>query len=283
MALESIDTFNVGKVTPKLINASPTNQAKIINGGGGALFYKSADDVDTGDTELAVGASVTVEAVNWIISASRSNVMIEHPQGLAPQDVTVGDDLVVKDTLAVTGTTALTGALTPTGGVVSASAAPGFWAGGYAPTTAETGTDLALAEKKLFVTSLFLPVNKKIKGIGYLLGAGGGTTKVVLGLFNNKGEVLAKTSETTEGTVAGTEKTIQSIDLTAEYEAVGPAVYFLGITGNGTTAHIRTIPANTAGANVFAGEVELAEKNKLAKFTAPSTFTGGKGVVSFVY
>jgi hypothetical protein len=295
MALESIDSFTQGKITARLINASPTSQAKIINGSGSKLFYKTASDVDTEDTEIAVGSSATVEQVVWIISAGRSNVLIEHPTGLAPEDVVIGDDLTVKDTLTVKGATTLeaaatvgttlgvTGITTPTGGIAPASQAPGFWAGNYAPGTAETGTDLALAEKKLFVTSIFLPVNKEITGIGFLLGAGGGTTKVVLGLFNSKGEVVGKTSETTEGTVAGTEKTIQEIALTAKYKAVGPALYFVGITGNGTTAHIRTIPANTAGANVFAGEVELTEKNKLAKITAPSTFTGGKGVVAFVY
>jgi len=277
VALESIDTFNVGKVKPVLINASPTSQAKIMNGGGGALFYKTAEDVDTGDTELAVGASVTVEAVNWIISASRSTVLIEHPVGLAVQDATIGDDLSVKDTLTVTGATTLTG------GVATATAAPGFYAGGWHPNTAESGTDTTPAEKKLFVTSLFLPVNKKIKGIGYLVGSVGGTNKVVAGLFSATGALLANSSETTEGATVGTAKEIQELNLTAEYSAVGPAVYFVGITMNGNTARLRSIPKNTAGSNVLSEEITLSEKNKLAKITPPTGFTADKGVVAWVY
>lgn len=288
MALETIDSFTQGKTVPRLINASPTSQAKIINGAGGKLFYKTSSDVDTEDTEIAVGASATVEAVNWIISESRSQVLIERPVGSSVQDLTVADDVTISDTLKVKGASTLestlgvTGVTTPTGGVAAiAGTTFGTWAGNYVPASKSAGTDVAFAEKKLFVSSLFLPANKKVKGIGLLLGTEGGTNKLVAGLFNSKGEPLAKTSETTEGTVAGTKETIQEIDLTAEYEAVGPAVYFIGITGNGTTAKMRTIAIG--GKNVLTGEVELAEKNKLAKFTAPTSFTADKGPVAFLY
>lgn len=275
--LESIDSFTQGKTVARLINASPTNQAKIINGAGGKLFYKTSSDVDTEDTEIAVGASATVEAVVWIISESRSQVLVEHPQGSTTQDSTVSDDLKVGDTLTVTG------AATLTGGVATATAAPGFYAGGWHPNTAESGTDATPAEKKLFVTSLFLPVNKKIKGIGYLVGSVGGTNKVVAGLFDSAGNLLAKSSETTEGATVGTAKEIQELNLTSEYSAVGPAVYFVGITMNGNTARLRTIPKNTAGANVLCEEITISEKNKLAKITPPAEFKADKGVVAWVF
>lgn len=277
MALETIDTFVQGKITPRLINASPTSQAKIVNGSGSKLFYKTASDVDTEDTEIAVGASATVEQVVWIISAGRSNVLLEHPTGLAIEDVTIGDDLVVKDTLKVTGAT------TPTGGLVTATAAPGFYAGGWHPVAATSGTDTTPAEKKLFVTSIFLPVNKTIKGIGYLVGSVGGTNKVVAGLWDAKGELLAHSSETTEGATVGTAAEIQELALTAEYKAVGPAVYFVGVTMNGNTARLRTIPKNTAGSNVLSEEISITTKNTLAKITAPTAFTADKGPVAWVY
>jgi len=276
MPLESTDSFKVGKVTAKLINASPTDQRRIVNGSGGKLFYKTASDVSKSDTEVAVGSSVTVEQVVWIISETSSRVLVEHLVGEQSQDITASDELVSKGTLKVTGATTLTGGIATTG-------TPGFYAGGWNPVAATSGTDTTPAEKKLFVTSIFLPVNKKIKGIGYLVGSVGGTNKVVAGLFSSTGEILAHSSETTEGATVGTAAEIQELNLTAEYSAVGPGVYFLGITMNGNTARLRTIPKNTAGANIMSEEISIAAKNVLAKITAPTAFTADKGPVCWVY
>jgi len=248
--LESIDSFTLGKTTPKLINATPTVPAKIINGTGGKIFYKNAENVTTSDTEIAVGASFTTESVVWIISESRSNVLVEHP---APNSVSTYAQI------------------------------PGFYAGQWVPNTAETGTDTTPAEKKLFVTSLFLPVNKKITGIGYLVGSVGGTDKVVAGLWDRLGNLLAASSETTEGTTVGTAKEVQELEFVTPYNASGPALYFVGLTMNGTTARLRTIPKNTAGKNVFSEEISITGKNKLAKITPPTAFAAGKGPVAYVY
>lgn len=277
MPLEPVDTFKVGKITAKLINASPTDQRRIVNGSGGKIFYKTASNVSTSDTEVAVGSSVTVEQVVWIISETSSRVLVEHLIGDTAQDVTAADELVSKGTLKVTGATTLTG------GIATATTAPGFYAGGWNPVAATSGTDTTPAEKKLFVTSIFLPVNKKIKGIGYLVGSVGGTNKVVAGLFSAAGEILAHSSETTEGATVGTAAEIQELNLTAEYSAVGPAVYFIGVTMNGNTARLRTIPKNTAGANILSEEITIAAKNVLAKITAPTAFTADKGPVAWVY
>lgn len=99
MALESITQFTLGKTTARLINASPTLQARITNGAGGKIFYKNASDVDTGDTEIAVGSRATVEEVVWIISESRSTVLVENLTGAAEVDISVTDDLTVGDKL----------------------------------------------------------------------------------------------------------------------------------------------------------------------------------------
>lgn len=162
-------------------------------------------------------------------------------------------------------------------------AMPGVYAGGWVPNTATSGTDTTPAEKKLFLTSVWLPSYKIIKGIGFLVGSVGGTNKAVAGLFSSTGTVLAKSSETTEGTLVGTAAEIQELSFTSEYAAQGPGLYYIGITMNGNTARLRTITVNTAGANVLTGEVELAAKNVLAAVTVPTTFTGGKGPVGWVF
>lgn len=161
-------------------------------------------------------------------------------------------------------------------------AAPGYFAGNWSPATATTGTDTTPAEKKLFVTSLFLPATKTIKGIGYLVGSVGGTNKAVAGLFSATGAVLGASSEATEGTLVGTAAEIQELNLVSETVTLGPGLYFVGITMNGNTARLRTIPTNTAGSNIFTGELTLAAKNVLEKITVPTSFTGNKGPISWI-
>lgn len=160
---------------------------------------------------------------------------------------------------------------------------PGFFAGGWNPNTATSGTDTTPAEKKLFVTSVWIPSFKICKGIGYLVGSVGGTNKAVAGLFNSAGLVVAKTSETTEGTLVGTAAEIQEIAFTSEYAAAAPGLYYIGITMNGNTARLRSIPTNTAGSNIFTTEASLTTKNVLETITPPTTFTGNKGPVAWVY
>jgi len=275
--IETVNTYKVGKANAHIVGATPTEQKKIINNTGGKLYWKVSSDVSTSSTEIAVGSSYTTEVTIFLISETASYVTEETLVGTVAQDATFGDDVTIADTLKVTGVT------TATGGIASATAVPGFYAGQWHPVAATSGTDTTPAEKKLFVTSIFIPCNKKIKGIGFLVGSVGGTNKVVAGIWSAAGKLLGHTSETTEGTLAGTAAEIQQIDLTAEYSAVGPAVYFIGLTMNGNTARLRSIPKNTAGANVFSEEITITAKNTLADITAPTAFTADKGPVSWVY
>jgi hypothetical protein len=103
MGIKSYDTFVVGKVFARQIAANPERQAKIVNMTGGKLFYKNEADVDTGDTELANGASVTTEETLWIISETQTKVLVEHLDGLTVQDFTVNDKTAVIGELEVDG------------------------------------------------------------------------------------------------------------------------------------------------------------------------------------
>lgn len=103
MSLESYDLFSVDKFNAYAVSADPINQKRLTNVGGGKLFYKTASDVDTGDTELAVGASVTLEATNWIISESTSRVLVVPKIGEVVQDLTVNDKAYVVGELEVDG------------------------------------------------------------------------------------------------------------------------------------------------------------------------------------
>lgn len=168
-------------------------------------------------------------------------------------------------------------------GITPPTAVPGFFAGPWNPTAATSGTDTTPAEKKLFLAGLWLPVNKTIKGIGFLVGSVGGTNKAVVGLFDASGQLLAKSTETSEGTTVGTAAEVQELDFTSTYDAVGPGYYFLGVTMNGNTARLRTVPKNVGGSNMRGGEVTLAAKNVLAAITPPTSFTPDKAPVCYVY
>lgn len=237
------DFFAVGKTSAVFVGADPTNPKRITNSYGGKLYYANASTVSTSSTELAVGSSKLAQENLWIISETESKVTVSAP---------------------------------------AVSNAPGFYGGNWTPVAATSGTDTTPAEKKLWLISVFLPVAKTITGIGYLVGSVGGTNKAIAGLFNADGTKIANSSETTEGTTVGTAAEMQELAFTAPF-TVPAGLYYIGVTMNGNTARLRTLPKNTAGSNVYAGEVTLATKNVLANVTPPVTFTADKGPVSWVY
>lgn len=181
--------------------------------------------------------------------------------------------VTASSTLAVTGTT------TVTGGIIPATAPTGIC--NWQPSVATSGTDTTPASGTQFVTSIYLPFNMTITNISYLIGSVGGTDKVYAVLYSSAGAVLANTDITVSGTnvTVGTAANIQTIPLTATYAAT-TGRYFIGISMNGNTARLRTIPAHTQ-VGVLAGQVAQVH-GTVAAITVPSTFTADKGPVVFV-
>lgn len=101
--MRGTDNFKVGSADAREVPASAESPAIIVNGTGGALFHKNAPDVDSGDSELANGASVTVEVPTWIISASATRVYVLHPERVRVEDVIATDDLTVGDDATIGG------------------------------------------------------------------------------------------------------------------------------------------------------------------------------------
>ena len=147
--------------------------------------------------------------------------------------------------------------------------------------SATGGTDTAFADGTQFVTSIFIPVNKTITGIAYLVGSVGGTDKVYAVLYDADGAVLANSSLTDGGATAGTAAQIQTLALTATYAAKGPALFYVGISANGGTAKIRTVPAHMQS-GIYAGSVAQTH-GTVAAITEPVTFTADKAPYVFVY
>ena len=188
--------------------------------------------------------------------------------------------IIGTSTLAITGTSTLTGGLAAVLGGGAAAAAPhGFR--NWQPIAATSGTDTFFADGTQFVSSIFLPMNKTLTGVGYLVGSVGGTDKVYCALYAADGTLIRKSSVTAGGATAGTAAEVQTLAFETTYAAVGPAMYYVGISGNGNTAKLRTVPAQVHG-GIFAGSVAQVH-GTVAAITEPVTFTADKAPVCFLY
>lgn len=164
--------------------------------------------------------------------------------------------------------------------VGSLNGAPSGFAN-WQPIAATSGTDTTPADGTQFVTSIYLPVSMTLTGVSYLIGSVGGTNRVYAVLYDSTGAVLANSTLASAGTVVGTAANIQALNFTATYAAKGPGLYYVGISMNGTTARLRTVPA-FCQAGIFGGSVSQAHAT-VAAITEPVTFTADKAPVCFLY
>src|SRR5207249_2599407 len=125
-----------------------------------------------------------------------------------------------------------------------------------------------------FVTSLFLPAGKLLTGIAYLIGSVGGTDKVYAVLYDAGGAVLTNSSVAGGGATVGTAANQQTLAFTATYQAIGGRMYYVGISINGVTARLRTVPAHTQF-GVFANSVAQTH-GTVAAITPVTAFTADK-------
>ncbi len=151
----------------------------------------------------------------------------------------------------------------------------------WQPIAATSGTDTTPASGTQFVTSLWLDWNTTLTGISYLIGSVGGTDKVYVVLYDSSGAVLASSDVTGGGATVGTAANIQAVPFTATYAAKGGRRYYVGVSINGGTARLRTVPAHTQ-AGLFAGQVAQTH-GTVAAITVPTTFTADKAPVVFAY
>lgn len=143
------------------------------------------------------------------------------------------------------------------------------------------GTDTACATNTQFVSSVFIPVNKTITGIAYLVGSTGGTDKAYGVLYDASGTALAFSSTTSGGVTVGSAASVTAMDLTATYAAKGPAMFYVGVSVNGATAKIRTVPANLSS-GIYGGTVTQTH-GTVGNITPPTTFTANTAPYLYVY
>lgn len=94
----------VGKAEAVYVPADAKNPKEVLNApGGAAMFRKTAEDVDTGDTELAAGSVVQITDGHWFISAGTSEIVVTDLKVGTFEDASTVDDLTVGDKLVVNG------------------------------------------------------------------------------------------------------------------------------------------------------------------------------------
>lgn len=173
------------------------------------------------------------------------------------------------------------GAVPLSSGIAQATAPHGF--ANWQPSVATSGTDVFGVDGTQYVTSLFIPVNKSVANINFLVGSVGGTDKVYAVLYDATGAVLANSSLTGGGATVGTAAQIQTLALTSAYAFKGPSMCYVGISINGGTAKLRTVAAHTQ-AGLFAGSVAQTHGTSptVAAITPPTTFTADKAPIVFI-
>jgi hypothetical protein len=149
----------------------------------------------------------------------------------------------------------------------------------WQPVAATSGTDVRGTDDKVHLTSLFVPVNATIKGVGFLVGATGGTDKAIVSLYDNAGTLL-RTSDPA-GTTVGTAAEIQELDFETTVEVTGPGQYFVGVGYNGATATLRTVPAFTQAG--LLSDLVAQTWGREADLTVPTTFTADEAPVIYTY
>jgi hypothetical protein len=142
---------------------------------------------------------------------------------------------------------------------------------------------------QLWVTDIFVPVNRLITTIGVLQGGTATTDNILAAIYDASGNLLCSTP--LAGTVLSGANTFLELTISrnaaggaiTSFQMYGPAQYYIAVQGSGTTAGaIQTIPAPYL--DVCAGAVAAGTFGTLpAKITVPVTFTAAKAPIVYVY
>lgn len=140
-------------------------------------------------------------------------------------------------------------------------------------------TDIATVE---WLTSIYVAKTGYVTGIKFLC-ANTCTTDKALGILrDSNGAVLANAA--VAGLLVSGANTFQTQAFTAPIFVVGPALYFVGIQGNGTAAgFVETLAASTF-VDVVTGQLTGGTFGTIVNpATMPTTFTAGNGPVVELY
>jgi hypothetical protein len=144
---------------------------------------------------------------------------------------------------------------------------------------------------QLWVTDIFVPVNRLITTVGVLQGGTATTDNILVAIYDAKGNLLA--SSALAGKLLATTNIFTELALALDgkgntlnangLQLYGPAQYYIAVQGNGTAAGaIQTVPAPYL--DICAGAVTAGTFGTLPNpITVPTTFTAAKAPIVYVY
>lgn len=143
---------------------------------------------------------------------------------------------------------------------------------------------------QLWVTDIFVPINRLITTVGVLQGGTAGTDKILVAIYNAQG-YLQCSSALAGLALNGSANTFLELAIAVDmngnsisnFQMWGPGQYYIAVQGNGTAAGaIQTVPAPYL--DICANSVAAGTFGTLpAKITPPTTFTAGTAPVVYVY
>ncbi len=141
--------------------------------------------------------------------------------------------------LTLTGALTISSGLTVTGAITAGAGLSVTTA--FFPTVACTsltqGSEQIPVAGSVYYSALWIPANYTITGAAVLNGATVGTDKWILALYNSAGTKVANSA--LAGVTTSGADTFQQIAFTATYSALGPGLYYLSVSSNGTTDTFR--------------------------------------------
>jgi hypothetical protein len=244
--MAAVETVEVDTATRKQVAADQANRVRVTNKGSTVYYGTDTVSSSSNDGSVTDGSNVILNTSKFFISAGKSVLSVE---SLA--DYTRSGGLPVTTSPRVSA-------------VVASSLT--------------YGTDSTPVATEVYIAEIHTKSNVTLTGVEYLIGSVGGTDKAIAVLYDTDGKVLANSA--TAGTTVGTTATWQQLAFTSTYQAKGPQQYFIGISLNGNTARLRTIPV---GPRLATAKQTGQTFGTLTTITAPTTFTADVGPVAGLY
>lgn len=149
-----------------------------------------------------------------------------------------------------------------------------FATGQNPPKTTTEGTDTTPATTETYIAAIFVPINHRSTGF-QLLNGSAVAGNVTAHLYDSDGKPMASSASTAQSGTAA----LQSFAWSAVQTLKGPAVYYVGVQFDSTSARFRTHIIGSFGASKKTGETY----GTATAITAPTTFTTGQGPIGSLY
>jgi hypothetical protein len=161
----------------------------------------------------------------------------------------------------------------------------GFETGGQMALGSTTASGIAPVSGTIYLTQVYIPFNATLTGVAL---ANSGTTNsaasAIVWLINSNGTPVAHSN--LAGQIynsANAAYTYQSIPFTAQYSAIGPGNYWVGVTVSGATGAFYTAPGNGAYAGLGGSVTGQSWGVVSGSIPLPKTFTGGVAPMIYTY